>query len=191
MALTKKERKKLIEKISKASGVAQYALEEKMSDDEITQTAEHLAVLALIKPANNYNRYCQGQKTAEANAKLKHFLDPKNSEIYQVGQWLMGALSKKGKERQNELLEKDLVHKEDYNETIVNFQDAVNVQKDGNVRMANEARYKIDELEKSLNSKRQQLDAIKTYIVKNYGDGEWQKIEKRFSVSPVNNKLAK
>lgn len=115
MALSKIERKKLIAKISEASGVAQYALEAKMLDEQVIAAANSLKVFSFIKAANNYNRYCQAQKTAEANAKLKQFIDPKNSEIYKAGQWLVDSLSKVGQARKQILLEKDLVHKNDYN----------------------------------------------------------------------------
>ena len=43
--MNKKERKKLIAKISKASGVAQYAIEAKMSDDHIIELSQHLQTL--------------------------------------------------------------------------------------------------------------------------------------------------
>ncbi|MBD0300853.1 MAG: hypothetical protein ICV85_01365, partial [Tolypothrix sp. T3-bin4] len=97
--LNKKERKKLIERISNASGIAQYALEAKMTDEQVTQAANNLDIFLLVKTANTYNRYCQAQKTAEANAKLKAFVNIQNSEIYQVGKWLANALSKNGQER--------------------------------------------------------------------------------------------
>ena len=88
-----------------------------MTDEEVSEAAQNLKVLALIKSANNYNRYCQAQKTREANEKLEAFLDPNNSEIISAGKWLLNALSKEGLARREALLEKDLVHKEDYNAT--------------------------------------------------------------------------
>ena len=118
MKLSKDKRQKLIAQVGKASGVAHYALEKKMTDEEVVKAAENLEVLKIIKPANDYNRYCQSQKTAEANAKLKQFLDIKNSEIYQTGQWLVNTLAKVSQTRKQSLLEKDLVHKDDYNKLV-------------------------------------------------------------------------
>ncbi len=63
MELSKKERKKLIAKISKASGVTQYSLEAKMSNEQVIEAASNLEILGLLKAANNYNRHCQRQKT--------------------------------------------------------------------------------------------------------------------------------
>lgn len=125
MEITKKERKQLIEQISKASGVAQYALQAKMTDEQVIQAAEHLEILSLLKDANNFNRYSQGLKTREANEKLKAFLDPQHSEILSAGKWLLNALSKSGGDRKQTLLEKELVHKEDYNDTVQGLCDAV------------------------------------------------------------------
>lgn len=118
MQLNKNERKKLIARIRDASGVAQYALEKKLTDEDIVKAAKNLEVLRIIRAANNYNRYCQTQKTAEANAKLKQFLDITHSEIYQTGQWLVTALSKVGQTRKQSLLQKNLVHKDDYNALV-------------------------------------------------------------------------
>lgn len=85
--------------------------------------------MSLIKVANDYNRHCQRQKTAEANAKLKQFVDPKNSEIIKAGQWLFDNLAKKGQERKQGLLEKELVHKEDYNHDVIDLKDTIQHQK--------------------------------------------------------------
>ncbi|PSO89617.1 MAG: hypothetical protein BRC46_15505 [Cyanobacteria bacterium QS_6_48_18] len=67
-----------------------------MTDEEVSEAAQNLKVLALIKSANNYNRYCQAQKTREANENLEAFLDPNNSDIISAGKWFLHALSKEG-----------------------------------------------------------------------------------------------
>jgi hypothetical protein len=112
MILNAQDRKSLIGKISRATGIAQYALDKKMTDQQLVEAGNHLTTLKLIKSANDYNRYCQGQKTAEVNAKLKEFLSLKNSEIYKAGQWLVSCLSTNGMERRKNLLEKELVYEE-------------------------------------------------------------------------------
>lgn len=178
MGLSKKERVKLIARISKVSGIAQYALEAKMTDEQVVEAANNLKVLALVKDANNYNRYCQAQKTAEANAKLKQFLDPKNSEIYKAGQWLVNSLSKVGQDRKQSLLEKELVHKDDYNEAVTDLTDTIQTQKNGVRQQKSEAKIKIIELENRIDSLRWQLSVIRDYIINNHGAKQWQNIAK-------------
>ena len=178
MKLSKKERQKLISRISKASGIAQYALEAKMTDENVIEAANSLKVLVLIKDANNYNRYCQSQKTAEANAKLKQFIDPKNSEIYKAGHWLINTLSKVGQDRKQSLLEKDLVHKNDYNEAVTDLKDTIQAQQEGITQQTSEAQTKIMALEERVDSLKEQLSLIQTYITNNYSLSHWHSIAK-------------
>jgi bacterioferritin (cytochrome b1) len=174
--LSKEKRKKLIKKISEVSGIAQYALEVKMTDEQVLEAANNLAVFTLIKSASNYNRHCQRTKTAEANAKLKQFLDLDNSEIYRTGQWLFNALAKKGNERKNALLEKDLVHKENYNEAVVNMADTIKEQKQCTQEITSEAEEIIKSLEEKIDYLKKDLVTIQTYIINNYSLKTWQQI---------------
>ncbi|MBD3887684.1 hypothetical protein IFO70_39900 [Phormidium tenue FACHB-886] len=48
MEITKKERERLIKQISNASGVAQYALKEKMTDEQVIQASQNLG--RVLKP---------------------------------------------------------------------------------------------------------------------------------------------
>ncbi len=176
MELSKKERKNLISRISKASGVAQYALEEKMTDEQVIEAANNLKIFLLIKSANDYNRYCQGQKTADANAKLKQFINIQNSEIYQAGQWLINALSRNGQDRKQTLLEKDLVDKNDYNLAVTDLKNTIDEQKQGIQQQTSEASTTIYELENTNDSLRKQLTFIQNYITNNYGLNNWHQI---------------
>jgi hypothetical protein len=177
MELSKKERQRLISRISKASGVAQYALEAKMTDEQVVEAANSLEVFLLIKSANTYNRYCQGQKTADANAKLKHFIDNiKTSEIYLAGQWLINALSRNGQDRKQTLLEKDLVDKNDYNQAVTDLKNTIDEQKQGIQQQTSEASTTIHDLEDTIDSLRKQLKFIQTYITNNYGLHNWHQI---------------
>jgi hypothetical protein len=178
MELSKKERKNLISRISKASGVAQYALEEKMTDEQVIEAANNLKIFLLIKSANDYNRYCQGQKTADANAKLKQFINIQNSEIYQAGQWLINALSRNGQDRKQTLLEKDLVDKNDYNLAVSDLKDTIAAQKQDIQRVISESKIKINNLENAVDSLRDQLIFIQDYITNNYGLNNWNEITK-------------
>lgn len=176
MELNKKERKKLVDRISSASGVAQYALEAKMTDEQVIEVANNLKVISLIKAANNYNRYCQGQKTAEANTKLKQLMDLRNSEVYKAGQWLFDTLSKVGQDRKQNLLEKDLVHKADYNQAVTDLKSTIKEQKQGINKLTSEAKDKIYNLENRVDSLQKQLKSIQRYITENYGSSNWHKI---------------
>ncbi|HEY9862393.1 MAG TPA: hypothetical protein V6D16_23045 [Candidatus Obscuribacterales bacterium] len=182
MEITKKERDRLIQQISKASGVAQYALKEKMTDEQVIQASQHLAILALVKDANNFNRYKQGLKTQEANEKLKAFLNPQHSEILSAGKWLLNALSKSGSDRKQTLLEKELVHKEDYNDTVIGMRDSVTEIAETSEEAIAEAQAKIAELEKRIDTLKSQLSKIQTYISSNYGAAKWQAIKKTFNI---------
>jgi hypothetical protein len=155
-----------------------YALEAKMTDEQVTKAANNLEIFLLVKTANTYNRYCQSQKTAEANAKLKQFVDLKSSEIYKAGQWLTNALLKVGQDRKQSLLEKDLVHKNDYNQTVTDLTDTIKEQQQGIKQQTSEASTKIILLEKRTDSLQEQLKLIQQYITNNYGLIAWHKVEK-------------
>jgi hypothetical protein len=178
MKLSKKDRQKLLYRVSHASGIAQYALDAKMTDDNLIEAANNLKILILIQDANNYNRYCQSQKTAEANAKLRQFIDPNNSEIYKTGLWLMDALSKVGQNRKQTLLKKGLVHVSDYNEAITHLTDTVKEQENGTKKLASKAKNIIISLEDTNDSLRKQLTSIQNYIIQTHGVNEWHNIKR-------------
>ena len=186
MKISKQERKRLIKIISQASGTAQYAIEKKMSDEQLVKASQNLESLALLKPANNYNRYCQGQKTKAANAKLKQFMSLHNSETLQAGKWLMDALSKSGKERQDKLLEKGLVHKTDYNNAVADLRDVIKAQQLGIQEQTDLAVETIGTLEKKLDIFRKQLGKIQNYVTNNYSAQEWRKIKEYLGKSRRN-----
>jgi hypothetical protein len=181
--ITKKEREQLIKQISNASGVAQYALKEKMTDEQVIQASQNLAILALLKDANNFNRYKQGLKTQEANEKLKAFLNPQHSEILNAGRWLLNALSKSGSDRKQTLLDKELVHKEDYNNTVQGMRDDVTSVQEISEEAIAEAEATISALEDRIDTLKGQLSKIQDYISFKYGKKEWQAIKKTFNVS--------
>jgi hypothetical protein len=180
--ITKKERDRLIRKISKASGVAQYALQEKMTNEQVIKAAENLEVLALLKKANDFNRYTQRLKTQEANDKLKAFLDVQNSEILSAGKWLINALSKSGSDRKQTLLEKDLVHKEEYNDAVTEMGGSITEITNSSAKALTEAQAKIAYLEKRVDTLKSQLSKIQDYISFNYGRDKWQAIKKTFNL---------
>lgn len=176
--LSKKERKQLISKISQASGVAQYALEAKMTDEQIVEATKNLNVFLLIKSANNFNRYCQSEKTATANAKLKEFVDIKNSELFKAGQWLFHSLSKTGLERKESLLENNLVHKQDYNQDISSLKDVIVEVKNSSNLLTDQSTQRIYDLQNRIDELLRQNDLLKKYITNNLGIKTWKNIEK-------------
>ena len=180
MELTKKEREKLIRKISRASGIAQYALAAKMDDEQLMEAANNLTILNLTKKANDYNRHCQRKKTEEANTKLKEFMSLENSEIVKTGKWLLNALSKGGKERGESLLEKNLVHKEDYNASIEDLKDVISEQKSSSEQNTINATETIQSLEKRISTLTKQQSLIKKYIINNYDSQVWKNIQLYF-----------
>ena len=189
MEISERERKRLIQKISKASGIAQYALIQKMNDEQVVEAAKHLDILKLVKDASNYNRYCQGQKTKKVNDELKEtksrlakFLDIEDSEIINAGKWLMSALSKKDSDRKQALLEKDLVHKEDYNQTVTDMSMTIQTILDTSDQSTDDAVAIISQLEHKIDVLKGQLEQIKNYIAFNDGVDKWKTIRDTFHI---------
>lgn len=180
--ITKQERKSLITKISKASGIAQYALIKKMTDEQVVAAAEHLEVFQLVKDASNYNRHCQKLKTQEANKKLQEFLNPERSELVKAGKWLVNALSKTGSDRKQTLLEKELVHKENYNETVSDMGETITTILTTGEEATEDAKNTISELEKRIDSLKGQLLKVQGYISNNYGPTHWIAIKDTFDI---------
>lgn len=180
--ISKKERKQLIERVSKASGIAQYALEAKMTDEAIVDAAQNLDILTLIKDANNYNRYCQGQKTRAANEKIKEFLNLQNSEVLKAGKWLIDALGKSIPERDSTLLEKNLVHKDKHNEAVGGLRDTVTEITSIAQDNSKNAEATISKLEDKIDELKKQLIKIQSYIISKHGNNEWMSIQDTFKI---------
>lgn len=196
MKITKEERKELLRRIRKASGVAQYALNAKMTDQQLLEADQHLGVLGLIRDANNYNRRHQGLNTQKVNEeltdvkreltglqkKLQAFLNPDNSEIVQAGRWLMDALALRGGDRKRTLLAKELVHKEDYNETVTDMRDTIATIYGTSEEIAADAEVTISDLEKRIDTLKHQMSQVQTYISMNEGADKWRVIRDTFKI---------
>ena len=194
MTISKKERERLIGRISQASGIAKYALQKKMTDDQVIEAAENLKILELVKASNHYNRHRQGQYTEEANKErdeanntLKKFLTLEHSEVFQAGKWLINAISMTGQERKKTLLEKELVHKENYNEAVSDLKDTITTVVDISERSTEAAQEKIESLEKRIDTLKGQISSIQQYISSNYGAGKWEIIKKTFNLKEDKN----
>ena len=194
--ITQEERKELLRRIRKASGVAQYALKAKMTDQQLLEADEHLEVLGLIREANNYNRRHLGMNTQKVNEeltdikqeltvtqkRLQAFLNPDNSEIVRAGRWLMDALALRGSDRKRTLLVKELVHKQDYNETVADMRDTIATIYGTSEEMAVEAEVTISELEKRIDTLKYQMSQVQTYISMNEGADKWRVIRDTFKI---------
>lgn len=196
MSLSKQQRKELLRVIKNASGIAQYALDAKMTDEQLLDASQHLDILALIKSANTYNRYRQGKNTQKVNeqltevkteltetqAKLQQFLDPNNSEILQAGRWLANALSLNGRGRRQALLERELVHKEDYNNDVSDMRVTIETIVSASEEMEGEAEETIEDLQRRIDTLRQQMSQVQDYISHNYGHDQWRMISNTFRI---------
>lgn len=187
MTISKKERDRLIGRISRASGIAKYALQKKMTDEQVVEAVENLKILELVKESNSYNRHCQKLKTEEANNKLKKFLTLEHSEVFQAGKWLVNAISMTGQDRKKTLLEKELVHKESYNEAVSDLKDTITAVVEIGERSTEVAQETIESLEKRIDTLKGQLSSIQQYISSNYGAGKWEIIKKTFNLKEDKN----
>jgi hypothetical protein len=187
MKISKKERERLIGRISLASGIAKYALQKKMTDEQVIEAVENLKILELVKESNNYNRYRQGQYTEEANNKLTRFLALEHSEVFQAGKWLINAISMTGQDRKKTLLEKELIHKENYNEAVSDLKDTITTVVEIGERSTEAAQETIKSLEKRIDTLKGQLSSIQQYISSNYGADKWEIIKKTFNLKEDNN----
>lgn len=102
----------------------------------------------------------------------------KGSEIYQLGYWLSSALEKQGEERKMTLLEKNLVHKHDYNEAVKQLGNMIKILESALQKQTDDAEYIIENLQEANDHFRDTLSRIKEYVIKKQGQEEWEKIEK-------------
>jgi hypothetical protein len=184
--ISTKERNNLIGRISRASGIAQYALKEKMTDEQVLEAFDNLRILELIRESNNYNRYRQGLKTEEANSKLKYFIHLDNSEVIKAGKWLLNAVSLTGKDRSKTLIEKELVHKDSYNEMLLDTKDTIITLTESSKASTEKATEVIKSLQIRNDILRKEMSLLKEYVCNNYGIKEWKGIEKTFNIGYEN-----
>ena len=114
--------------------------------------------------------------------KLQAFLNPDNSEIVRAGRWLMDALALRGSDRKRALLAKELVHKQDYNETIADMRDTISTIYDTSEEIAVGAEVTISDLEKRIDTLKYQMSQVQTYISTNEGADKWRVIRDTFQI---------
>lgn len=129
--ITRKEREKLIRKISKASGTTQYAIGAKLSDESLLELdkPEAITILSLMKPATWAMRDQQRRKTGDANRLVESYKDRIDqltkfgeSEILNTAKRIAKALGFSGQKRFEALKVEKVVHADDYNELHDNLE---------------------------------------------------------------------
>lgn len=178
-----------------------------LSEEKLLFLAQNIEILAVLKPVISANRSGQKVSSEKNNRKhrevaksasikvqeleqenltlkqkidnlLKEFLDLESSEIYQLCQWLKKALSKTGANRDEALIEKELVHKEFYNGKIKQAE----VE---SVRRDEEDKRTEEEYQKIVNSFQTRIDYLKQvneksqkFIQDNHGLNVWNELIK-------------
>ena len=203
MELSKLEREEAINKLKESTSVAKYAFYEalrknKITDEQLLKMVEYSEVMAMLKPVITQNRYGQGKRTEAANNKTKEaekelatlkqkFVDfVNNSEVAQLGKWLMEKLNLSGQSRKTELAKKDLVHIQDYQSDVG---DLVSTLQEHN-RIANQ---QLSENEKTIVALQNTIDNQKKIIeytdkkaIEQFGLNTWKefklKVKRRIDI---------
>lgn len=173
-----------------------------LSEEELLFLEQNLDIVAVLKPVITANRSGQKASSEKNNRKhreaartaeievqkleqenftlkqkidnlLEDLLDLKNSEIYQLGQWLKRSLLKTGTERDKALIEKELVHKDFYNGKIKEAE-AESLRRDEEDREIEEE-YKdvVSNFESRVDYLKQINEKSKKFIIDNHGSSVW------------------
>ncbi len=193
MELSKSEREEAIKKLKESTSVAKYAFYEalkkkKITDEQLLKMVEYSEVMAMLKPVIAQNRYGQGKRTEEANNKTKEvekelaslkqkFVDFENSEIFQLGKWLMDKLKLSGQVRKTELAKKDLVHIQDYQGDVG---DLVGTLQEHN-RIANqqlsENEQTIVALQNTIDNQKKIIEYTDFEAIEKFGLNTWKEVK--------------
>ena len=92
-----------------------------------------------------------------------------------------------GQERKKTLLEKELVHKENYNEAVSDLRDTITTVVEIRERSTEVAQETIESLEKRIDTLKGQLSSIEQYVSSNYGTDKWKIIKKTFNLKEDTN----
>lgn len=194
MELSKSERKEAIKKLKESTAVAEYAFYEalkknKITDEQLLKMVEYSEVMAMLKPVIIQNRYGQGKRTEAANNKTKEaetelatfkqkFVDlVNNSEVAQLGKWLMEKLNLSGQSRKTELAKKDLVHIQDYQSDV---SDLVSTLQEHN-RIANqqlsENELTIVALQNTIDNQKKIIEYTNKEAIEEFGLNTWKEFK--------------
>jgi hypothetical protein len=130
-----------------------------------------------------------GKELADVKRKLEDFININNSEIVSAGKWLLSALSKKGENRKQNLLEKGLVHKDDYNGDVSELREIIKdlevvigeakgISKDRIINLQK----RLDFLRRILLTEQQNLEKLEKVIIDRHGNNEWNVIKTKVGI---------
>lgn len=104
-------------------------------------------------------------------------LNLENSEIFKLGKLIWSSLHhKKGKEQKTELLEYNLVPKDEYNQTVADLQDIIKELQLQMKQQTVDAKAKIGYFEERIDSLLEQLKLIQDYTIARHGSNSWVEI---------------
>ncbi|MEM8718594.1 MAG: hypothetical protein AAGE84_04700 [Cyanobacteria bacterium P01_G01_bin.39] len=178
-----------------------------LSEDELLFLLDNIKIISVLRPVIKANRDIRRNDSRKNNDKLRNetnsanikvkeleqenttlkqkidnllqeLLDIDNSEIYRLGQWLKNSLSKTGTERDQGLIEKDLVHKEFYNTTVEEAEAESNRRDKEDKQIEAEYLVKIKSFEERVDYLREINKKSKKFIKDNHGDDTWNDLIK-------------
>ncbi|MEM7760236.1 MAG: hypothetical protein AAF298_19225 [Cyanobacteria bacterium P01_A01_bin.40] len=178
-----------------------------LSEDELLFLVDNIEIISVLKPVIKANRDRQRNDSRKNNDKLRNetksanikvqeleqenitlkqkidnllrdLLDIENSEIYRLGQWLKQALSKTGSERDQVLLEKELVHKEFYNNTVKKAQTESEIRDEDDREIESEYLKIVKSFTERVDYLREINEKSKKFIKDNHGDDAWNDLIK-------------
>ena len=173
-----------------------------LSEEELLFLEQNLEIIAVLKPVITANRSGQKSSSEKNNRKhreaaktakievqkleqenftlkqkidnlLKDLLDLKNSEIYQLGQWLKKSLSEVGTERNEALIEKELVHKDFYNGNVKKAEEESLRRDEEDRKIEEEYKAIVSNFESRVDYLKQVNEKSKKFIIDNHGSSVW------------------
>jgi hypothetical protein len=193
MELSKSEREEVISKLKTSTSIAKYAFyealrKEKITDEQLLKMLEYSEVIAMLKPVIDTNRAGQAKKTRQANVETKQavqeltvlkqkFIDFENSEIVQLGKWLMDKLNLSGQVRKTELAKKDLVHIKDHQNDVEDLVGTLQQHHQISKQQLSDSEQTIWSLQETIDNQKKIIKATKEEITGQFGLKVWNKIQ--------------
>ncbi len=173
-----------------------------LSEEELLFLEQNIEILAVLKPVITVNRGGQKVSSEKNNRKhreaaesanikvqelekenftlkqkvdnlLKELLNIENSEIYQLGQWLKRSLLKTGTDRDEALIEKELVHKEFYNGKIKETELESLRRDEEDKQIEEEYKSIVNNFQKRIDYLKRVNEKSEKFIKDNHGSNVW------------------
>jgi|GEM_PF-5254128 len=178
-----------------------------LSEDQLWFLVENIEIISVLKPVISANRQGQKKSSEKNNKKfrdeaksakikvkeledenttlkqkidnlLTELFDIENSELYQLGKWLKNALSKTGTERDKDLIDKELVHKEFYNNTVTIAKAEFERRDNEDREIESEYLHTVQNLEARIDYLRKIADKSEKFVKDNHGNDTWNNLIK-------------